>query len=235
MRAPDHGGATFHSSPNFGERRGGVRPDMVVLHYTAMESCAAAAERLCDAECEVSAHYLISEQGEILQLVAEEKRAWHAGAGCWGYVTDVNSRSIGIELANSGFAPFPDQQMAALESLLADILNRRDIAPERVIGHSDMSPGRKTDPGAWFNWQRLARNGLAVWPQEHDAACPDMTRFRECARAFGYQSIVSDAALLAAFRLRFRPGVSGPVDGTDMQMIQDLACRFPVDRSDLNT
>ena len=224
-----------HPSPNFGARRGGALPDMIVLHYTAMQSCAAARDRLCAPEFEVSAHYLIGERGEVLRLVAEEQRAWHAGAGCWGAVTDVNSRSIGIELANCGAAPFPEAQMRALEALLADIMTRHRIAPERVIGHSDMAPGRKVDPGARFDWRRLARQGLSVWPQriglaQGTAQTADMGEFLTAARRFGMTARVAPDTLLAAFRLRFRPQATGALSPIDLAMARDLAARFPVDR-----
>ncbi|MEH6360408.1 MAG: N-acetylmuramoyl-L-alanine amidase, partial [Amylibacter sp.] len=127
---------------------------MVVVHYTAMETADAACARLCDEAAEVSAHYLISEQGDIVQLVDEDMRAWHAGAGAWGDVTDVNSHSIGIELANTGDTPFAAAQMDALEGLLGGIQNRWKIPAARIIGHSDMAPGRKFDPGVRFDWQR---------------------------------------------------------------------------------
>ncbi len=131
-----------HPSPNFGERRGGARPDLVVIHYTAMPSLAEARARLCDPAHEVSAHWLIAENGTTEQLVDEHHRAWHAGAGQWGDVTDVNSRSIGIELANTGAQPFPEPQMTALVSLLRGILARWSIPPDRIICHSDMAPAR---------------------------------------------------------------------------------------------
>jgi N-acetylmuramoyl-L-alanine amidase len=210
-------------SPNFGERRGGVSPDMVVIHYTGMQSCEAAHARLCDPLAEVSAHYLISEQGQILPLVDERMRAWHAGAGAWGAVTDVNSRSIGIELANTGTDPFAHAQIVVLESLLAAVMTRWSIPPHRVIAHSDMAPARKSDPGARFDWQRLARSGLSVWPtavQPRD--------FTTMARQFGYPD-AGAALILQAFRLRFRPWATGPQDATDAALITDLALRFPVD------
>lgn len=210
-------------SPNFGERRGGVSPDMVVLHYTGMDSCAAAHARLCDPLAEVSAHYLISEQGAVIPLVDEDQRAWHAGAGSWGNVTDVNSRSIGIELANSGTEPFTHRQIAALEALLADVMTRWSISPERVIAHSDMAPARKTDPGARFDWHRLARAGLSVWP-----TAVEPRDFTTMARLFGYRD-VDPALILHAFRLRFCPWATGPQDATDAALITDLALRFPVD------
>ncbi len=210
-------------SPNFGPRRDGLRPELVVIHYTAMKSCAAARDRLCDPAAEVSAHYLISEAGEVLSLVPEEMRAWHAGAGEWRGRGDVNSRSIGIELANSGAHPFPEPQMAALEALLAGVMARWGIAPAAVIGHSDMAPGRKSDPGPRFDWRRLARAGLAVWPE---AGAGDPARFAACARTFGYPDAAPDT-LLAAFRLRFRPWARGPLDATDAGLAADLAGRFP--------
>jgi N-acetylmuramoyl-L-alanine amidase len=179
-------------SPNFGERRGGAVPDLVVIHYTAMTSCAAALERLCDPCAEVSAHYLISEGGEVLALVPEALRAWHAGAGEWGGVSDVNSRSVGIELANGGAEPFAARQMAALEGLLAGVMARWDIRPERVIGHSDMAPARKGDPGARFDWRRLARGGLSVWPEAGEA---EPGGFVAAARAFGYPDAPEEVLL----------------------------------------
>jgi N-acetylmuramoyl-L-alanine amidase len=213
-------------SPNFGERRGGVLPDMVVIHYTGMESCDAAHARLCDPAHEVSAHYLISEQGAVIPLVDEGMRAWHAGAGAWGGVTDVNSRSLGIELANTGMEPFAHTQMVALEMLLARIMTRWSIPPHRVIAHSDMAPARKTDPGARFDWQRLAYAGLSVWPQTAKLGQPD--DFVAMACQFGYAG--GDAGLiLQAFRLRFRPWAKGPLDAVDAGLMADLATRFPVD------
>jgi len=215
-------------SPNFGARRGTDRPDMVVLHYTAMESCKAAAERLCDPQFEVSAHYLIGENGVIHQLVDEADRAWHAGRGAWGGVTDVNSHSIGIELANTSLHPFPDAQMVALESLISEILNRYKISPARVIGHSDMAPGRKSDPGVRFDWKRLARQGLSIWPK---GVTPNRTvgDFYDHAARFGYPTDASPEEVLNAFRLRFRPHATGPLNDRDLAIITELATRFPVD------
>ena len=202
---------------------------MIVLHYTAMQTAKAALDRLCTPEVEVSAHYLICERGRVWHLVDEAARAWHAGAGQWGDVTDVNSRSIGIELANTGTHPFPEPQMRALEDLMRGIMERWSIPPERVIGHSDMAPTRKFDPGPRFDWRRLARQGLGVWP--HPAAPAD--DFLSAARQFGYAIAQDgdDAAILGAFRQRFRPWASGAVDDSDRALIADLAARFPVDRT----
>lgn len=225
-------------SPNFGPRRGGARPDMVVLHYTAMQSAEAALARLCDPVCEVSAHYLICPKGRVWRMVAEEMRAWHAGAGAWGDVTDVNSRSIGIELANTGDHPFAEPQMAALEALLGGILTRWNIAPARIIGHSDMAPARKIDPGVRFDWRRLARRGLSVWPAPEEATPPaDWATFLRGAARFGYVLPEMDGAdaarpqelVLDAFRQRFRPWAAGrgaPIDGADCAVMADLAARY---------
>ncbi len=219
-----HSGRT---SPNCGPRRGGQRPDTVVLHYTAMRTTAEAIERLCDPAFEVSAHYVISEQGAIHALVPEELRAWHAGAGTWGGAGDINSRSIGIELANTGTAPFPAPQMAALQSLLGGILHRHRIPPARVIAHSDMAPSRKSDPGPRFDWRRLALQGLSVWPS---ALAGDGPGFRAALATFGYDPATPDDLLLRAFRLRFRPWADRPLDATDVALAQNLARRFPVDQ-----
>lgn len=211
------------ASPNFGPRRDGAVPRLIVIHYTAMPSCAAALARLCDPAAEVSAHWLIAEDGATEQLVDEALRAWHAGAGGWGGLTDVNSHSIGIELANSGDAPFPEPQMAALEQLLRGIMERWAIPPEGVIGHSDMAPTRKCDPGPRFDWRRLALQGLSVWPETAEPG-----DFASSLARIGYPA-ASPENLLAAFRLRFRPGASGPESDTDRAMAASLAARFPVD------
>ena len=214
-------------SPNFGPRRDGLRPELVVLHYTAMSDCAAAARVLCDPEREVSAHYLIGRDGQVLNLVDEEMRAWHAGRGTWHGRGDVNSRSIGIELDNDGASPFSEPLMKALERLLPTILQRWSILPEGVIGHSDMAPGRKIDPGRRFDWQRLARQGLAVWSDAVGDAV-DGAAFRANAAAFGYGDM-DDALLLDVVRLRFRPGANGSLDGVDCAIMTDIAARYGVD------
>jgi N-acetylmuramoyl-L-alanine amidase len=197
------------SSPNFGPRRDGLRPELVVLHYTAMPTAEAALARLCDPAAEVSAHYLIAEDGRVWRLVDEAARAWHAGAGSWRGRDDVNSRSIGIELANPGpiaeFPPYPESQMAALERLLDAVMARWRIGPGGVIGHSDMAPGRKADPGPKFDWRRLARGGRALWPEPRGDGPADWPTFRAAAEAAGYGPDAATAAVLAAVRLRLRP------------------------------
>lgn len=202
-------------SPNHGDRRG-QRPELVVIHYTGMADGASARARLCDPAAEVSAHWLIHENGRTEPLVPEDRRAWHAGAGSWQGRGDVNSRSIGIELVNPGERPFPEPQMAALEALLRAIMTRWGIAPAGVIGHSDMAPGRKTDPGPRFDWCRLARQGLAIWP----AGDADEAPLKASLTRIGYPD---DPDRLAAFRLRFRPWADGPEDATDRRIASALA------------
>lgn len=211
-------------SPNSGPRRDGLRPELVVIHYTAMPDCDAALRALCDPAREVSAHYLICRGGEVVALVDEDLRAWHAGAGAWAGRGDVNSRSIGIELDNDGTSPFAAPLMDALEGLLAGIMGRWAIAPHGVIGHSCMAPGRKIDPGPRFDWQRLARRGLALWPAGRAASPLDMGRFRTDALAYGFPDL-DDALLLTAVRLRFRYGAKGPLDGRDCAIMAEMAAK----------
>tara|TARA_R110002051_G_scaffold74641_1_gene135935 strand:- start:35 stop:754 length:720 start_codon:yes stop_codon:yes gene_type:complete len=222
--------ALTHPSPNFGPRRGGVTPDLIVLHYTAMSSAQAACRTLCNPDTEVSAHYLIAEDGAVMSLVAEDMRAWHGGAGRWGDVVDVNSRSIGIELANDGLSPFSAPLMDSLTGLIGAIMARWGIPAHRVIGHSDMSPARKIDPGVRFDWCRLARVGLSVWP--HVGRDAPLWRFAELMARFGYTATDDADLLLDCFRRRFRPHADGPLDAVDLAMIADLAQRFPVDQSE---
>lgn len=211
-------------SPNFGPRRDGLCPELVVIHYTAMDSAEAAIRVLSDPVREVSAHYLIAENGETTRLVQENMRAWHAGNGSWGGRGDVNSRSIGIELSNNGRTPFAAAQMAALETLLDGVLSRWNIPPKGVIAHADMAPERKIDPGPRFDWRRLSLAGLSVWPEQGSA---DPAGFEPAAQAFGYPDVAGDL-LLETFRMRFRPWARGPVDPVDAALAKDLATRFPV-------
>lgn len=228
MTGPDLPPETIRrASPNIDARRDGARPDILLLHFTNMATAEDAVERLCDPAAAVSCHYVIAEDGRLWQLVPEEARAWHAGLGCWGAVTEVNSRSIGIELANRGDHPFPEPQMQVLERLMRGIMDRWAIPPERVIGHSDMAPHRKDDPGPHFDWRRLALQGLAVWPEP--CAAPDPARFRGLAHAVGYGAEFDDATILKALRLRFRPWARGPLEAADMAVLADIAARFPVD------
>ena len=213
----------WHPSPNFGPRRGGLLPSLIVIHYTAMEGARAALDRLCDPASEVSAHYLIGADGRVWQMVREEMLAWHAGAGEWHGQDDINSRSIGIELDNRGDHPFSEPLMATLEALLGGIMQRWDIGPEGVIGHSDMAPGRKSDPGPRFDWARLARCGLALCPRPGPETPPDPAGFRALARRAGFTAPCTDTALLAAVRLRLRPWGRGALGPADMAAVQGAA------------
>jgi len=192
-------------SPNFQPRPAGAAIDMLVIHYTGMQSAQAALERLCDPGSEVSAHYLIDEAGQVTALVDEENRAWHAGVSSWRGQSDVNSRSIGIELANPGhefgYRPFPAAQMAALADLAQGILSRWPIPVRNVVGHSDVAPRRKQDPGELFDWSWLARRGIGLWPQ------PARVTIGEAAALlaeYGYD-IADPKAALIAFQRHFRP------------------------------
>lgn len=207
------------SSPNCGTRRNGLVPRYVVLHYTAMATAEAAIERLCDPAADVSAHYVICKSGRVTQLVGEGMRAWHAGAGEWQGLTDLNSRSIGIELDNDGQGPFTAALMQSLAALLRRIRDAWDIPPQNVIGHSDLAPGRKADPGPWFDWSWLEARGLAA-PNTVPPA-PDLTldAFVALARAAGYTSDVDATTLRDAVRLRHRPHASGPLEPADFDAL----------------
>jgi N-acetylmuramoyl-L-alanine amidase len=204
-------------SPNCDERQ--LPVSMVVLHYTGMPTAAEAEARLCDPECKVSAHYLIDEEGEVVRLVPEDKRAWHAGRSYWRGITDVNSASIGIELVNPGhewgYRPFPEAQIEALLPLLARIVATHGIAPGNVVGHSDVAPARKEDPGELFPWERLAAVGLALpTPKPRIQLIYDNeSAFYLALERFGYD--VSDGhAAVRAFQRRWRPRkLDGELDG----------------------
>lgn len=214
-------------SPNCGARRGEITaPDMVVLHYTAMQSAQAAIDRLCDPEAQVSAHYLIARDGEVVQMVDEAARAWHAGAGRWAGCDDINSRSIGIELDNDGTSPFSAPLMDALERLLPPILARWDIPVHHVIAHSDLAPARKCDPGRRFDWRRLARGGLAIWPEQGAEDAP----LAQSLQSLGYDvEGFGLEACLDAFRQRFAPMRFGAETVQDRSAAAWLAARFAVD------
>lgn len=204
-------------SPNWNERQ--LPISMVVLHYTGMQSADEALARLCDEAAQVSAHYLIEEDGTVHRLVREDRRAWHAGKSHWRGITDVNSASVGIELVNPGhefgYRPFPDEQMAALLPLLAEIVQRHDIPRANVVAHSDVAPARKEDPGELFDWDLLAAHRLALKtprvstpsPFENDGA------FFLALERWGYD-ISDQAAAMRAFQRRWRPHIiDGQVDG----------------------
>src|SRR5271169_4480112 len=222
----------FLPSPNYGARRGFARPDSVVLHYTGMATGQGALDLLRDSKSELSSHYFIAEDGRIIQLVAEAKRAHHAGVGVWKGERDLNSASIGIEIVNpghdGGLPPFPQVQIEATIALCRDIISRRAISPERILAHSDIAPARKRDPGERFPWDALARAGVGHWVEP--APIVDGPRFgpsqegppvQAMLALYGYGvelTGVYDAptrAVVAAFQRHFRPArVDGEADAS---------------------
>ncbi len=198
-------------SPNFDARATAI--DMVILHYTGMKSGTEALARLQNPEAKVSAHYLVEENGDIYRLAPETMRAWHAGVGSWQGKNDINARSIGIEIVNPGhewgYRDFPPVQIAAVVWLLNDIRTRHNIRPARVLGHSDIAPRRKEDPGEKFPWGLLAKEGLAIAPYEGAAAAGMAVAYEDALQALfdiGYDAPPRDhAAALLAFQRRFCP------------------------------
>jgi N-acetylmuramoyl-L-alanine amidase len=218
-------------SPNHDARPEGRVIDMLVLHYTGMESAAAALARLCDLEAKVSAHYMIDEDGTTYALVPEERRAWHAGVSAWEGEQAMNNCSIGIELVNPGhefgYRPFPEPQIRALTELARAILFRHRIPPWRVVGHSDIAPARKEDPGELFDWRRLARAGIGLWPGPGAAVAPDPALAAAALARIGYPLEPQGVPLLltlAAFQRRFRPACcDGALDGETMALLLAVA------------
>ena len=214
-----------HPCDSHDARGGAGLVDMLVLHYTGMQSASAALERLSDPDVPVSAHYLIDEDGRIIRLVEEHHRAWHAGVAFWRGSSNINARSIGIELVNPGHAfgyrPFPEAQMAALIDLAGDVLGRHPIPPRNVVGHSDVAPSRKMDPGELFDWPRLAAAGIGLWPEEDgvrgeaggmDPAVFEPGAFVAMLARFGYTTD-DRFATIKAFQRHFRPErVNGRID-----------------------
>ncbi len=221
-----------HPSPNHDERQGDV--SILVLHYTGMESAGAAVDRLCDPQSGVSCHYLIHEDGRILRLVPEERRAWHAGKSYWRGHTGINHTSIGIELVNPGhdlgYRPFPDAQIEALIPLVAAIKDRHRITRGNVVGHSDISPIRKRDPGELFPWGKLARLRLALPRPTKNLMDPEWTDAGFCLalERFGYD--VSDPmAATMAFQRRFRPElIDGTIDAESRMILLALLLPKPL-------
>ncbi|WP_448586110.1 N-acetylmuramoyl-L-alanine amidase [Thermaurantiacus sp.] len=218
---------TVRLSPNHDERRSPVR--FLVLHYTGMVRAADALDRLCDPEAKVSAHWFVDEDGTTTQLVAEDRRAWHAGLSSWRGVSDVNSASVGIELQNPGhewgYRPFPARQIRALVPLVAEICSRHGIRPADVIGHSDVAPTRKEDPGELFPWDVLAREGLALARPQRLLPDPgwDEAGFAAALAGFGYD-VADLAAATRAFQRRFRPRrFDGAIDAETRAILATLA------------
>ena len=218
-------------SPNHDERPEATPLDTLILHYTGMQSAGDAIDRLRDPVARVSSHYVVDEDGTIWRLVAEERRAWHAGISFWRGHTVLNGRSIGIEIVNPGhewgYRPFPPAQMAAVRRLCQSILSRHPIPPRNVVAHSDVAPDRKQDPGELFDWRGLARDGIGLWPEDvpdlgagdplTDAAA--LAPVRASLARLGYQvepEGEADAALrtvLLAFQRHWRPeAMTGAAD-----------------------
>jgi N-acetylmuramoyl-L-alanine amidase len=195
-------------SPNQDSRsqdgRGGAAVDMLVLHYTGMRNAEAALSRLCDPAAKVSAHYTVDEDGTVYAHVPEDRRAWHAGLSFWAGATDINARSIGVELVNPGhefgYRPFAQAQIAALIELAHGILARHAIPAARVLGHSDVAPARKEDPGELFPWAQLAQAGIGLWPQPQDSNLS-----AEALTTFGYDPHAPQDKVITAFQRHFRP------------------------------
>ena len=233
-------------SPNHGERRAAA--DCVILHYTGMADDRSALDWLCNPASEVSCHYYIRENGEILQLVREARRAWHAGRSSWAGETDINSRSIGIELVNPGHSggcpPFAPAQISAAIALCRDLAARLAIVPQRFLAHSDIAPGRKIDPGEIFPWEVLHRHGVGHWVAPRadgkaDALTPGETgeavaALQAMLAQYGYgiaaSGVYEDATGVAvtAFQRHFRPQrVDGIADGGTIDTLQALIAHWP--------
>jgi N-acetylmuramoyl-L-alanine amidase len=236
--------AEVRPSPNHGERRGNMRPDMIVLHYTGMIDAGAALERLCAPGSDVSAHYLVLEDGRVIQMVKESRRAWHAGVASWAGQTDINSCSIGIEIANPGhdygYADFPKRQIAAVTTLCRGIQTRNTVPPARVVAHSDVAPSRKQDPGEKFPWETLWDSGVGHWvtptPVGEGGAVLALGDRGDAVRAiqdllaqYGYGITVNgnfDSTthdVVKAFQRHFRPErIDGVVDESTRATLREL-------------
>jgi N-acetylmuramoyl-L-alanine amidase len=239
--AADQPGAEVRASPNFGARRGPSAPDMLILHYTGMATGRAAEDWLCDPASEVSSHYLVHEDGRIVQMVRETERAWHAGKSFWQGVTDINSCSVGIEIVNPGhvlgYSAFPKRQVEAVIALSAGICERHGIRPERVLAHSDVAPGRKVDPGEKFPWRRLAAAGVGLFvpasPIRQSAVLSEgdaggaVEELQTLLSLYGYgvdiTAVFDDRTrmVVEAFQRHFRPRrVDGVADGSTLRTLR---------------
>jgi N-acetylmuramoyl-L-alanine amidase len=249
--SPDHAGAEVRVSPNFGPRVGVSRPDMIILHYTGMQTGEAAEAWLSAPESQVSSHYLVHEDGRVVQMVRESDRAWHAGKSFWRGITDVNSHSIGIEIANPGhefgYRGFPRRQIAAVIELCEGIIARHPIPPQRVLAHSDVAPGRKVDPGEKFPWRQLAGAGIGhfvaparaggkpvLGPGAEGAAVEEL---QSMLSLYGYGIDITGRydeptnVVVAAFQLHFRPRrVDGLADRSTVDTLRRLLEALPGER-----
>jgi N-acetylmuramoyl-L-alanine amidase len=221
-------------SPNR-DSRGGAPIDILVLHYTGMPSGDAALARLCDPATKVSAHYMIDEDGMVYALVPEEMRAWHAGVSYWAGARNINARSIGIELVNPGhefgYRAFPKTQIAALIELANAILARHPIPAWRVLGHSDVAPARKDDPGELFPWKELSEKGIGLWPGK--GADPGEARVAELLARYGYDPEASLEKAVTAFQRHFRPTrVDGMADAETRALLAGLIALYDARKGD---
>lgn len=197
-------------SPNHDDRKG-IKPSLIVLHYTGMQTAEAALARLTDADSKVSAHYTVDEDGKVYRHVEEDRRAWHAGYSFWRGESDINAHSIGIEIVNPGrewgYRAFPDAQIRAVTSLCKVIMERHGIEDEDVLGHSDVAPARKDDPGELFPWQRLAQEGIGTWPSpsDEDAVKAAAISVERALHDYGYDPRVKFRDKLVAFQRRYVP------------------------------
>jgi N-acetylmuramoyl-L-alanine amidase len=236
-----------HPSPNHGERTGGAI-DILLLHYTGMPDDAQALAWLCDPRSQVSSHYFVHKDGRVLGLVQEERRAWHAGSSRWSGDSDVNSRSIGIEIANAGhpggLPDYPDAQVEAVIALCRAIVERHPIAPHHVLGHSDVAPGRKLDPGERFPWARLAAEGIGHFVEPSPIVVGEVLRRGDAGAQvealqalfalYGYGIEVSGAYdqrtedVVAAFQRHFRPArIDAVADSSTLATLQRLLATLP--------
>lgn len=235
--------ARVFPSPNHGERAGGRAPHLLILHYTGMPDAGEALQRLCNPMSEVSAHYFVFENGHVVQMVPEARRAWHAGVGSWNGVTDINSASIGIEIANPGHAgglpPYPEMQIGAVMRLCQDIIQRWSIRPENVLGHSDVAPTRKEDPGELFPWEQLAQADVGHWVRPAPVSGgrffspgesgPPIEALQAMLALYGYGVEITGhydettEAVVCAFQRHFRPEqVDGIADASTITTLRDL-------------
>ena len=227
-------------SPNHDARPARTPIDILLLHYTGMATAEAALDRLCEAAAKVSAHYMVDEDGTVYALVPEVRRAWHAGQSRWAGASDINGRSVGVEIVNPGhefgYRPFPEAQMEAVADLAREIVARHAIPPARVLGHSDVAPRRKQDPGELFDWARLAREGVGLWPEdvgEGPQETPPVAEIQAMLGRFGYGApntgVLDEETqiVLAAFQRHFRPSrVDGEIDRDTVARLGWLIARL---------
>ncbi len=240
--------ATWRDTPNFQPRRNGLKPALLIMHYTGMESAGAALDLLCNEHSNVSCHYLVEENGDITQMVGESQRAWHAGHSHWAGEDDINSSSIGIEIVNEGHGRilkgFPDRQIAAVMELSKDIIERHSIQPRNVIGHSDIAPARKKDPGEKFPWGLLFENGIGHYvtpaPLAGDqGAGPgdeggEIRNVQKSLLRYGYlintdgRFTQRTSDVVTAFQRHFRPDrIDGRLDQSTITTLAQLIDRLP--------